>query len=189
MQETTSAVELLIVQHPSEAKHVKNTGWLLHRCVQPSRLVVAEILSAQAWQSLLQSPWSAAGPKPRSVLLYPIHEGTALAPAPVWQPAAASAGQPLRLVLLDATWRKSRKMLYNNPALQALPRLALEVDGHASAYGTWRKAERAGQLSSFEAAWLALGQLAAWPEAQAAMRAEQGANIFVNWLQLASQRP
>jgi len=59
--------------------------------------------------------------------------------------------------VLDATWRKSRKMLYLNPALQALPRLAL-VDAAPSNYRI-RKAHAPHQLSSLEAAARALGQL------------------------------
>jgi DTW domain-containing protein YfiP len=71
----------------------------------------------------------------------------------------------VRLVVLDATWRKSRKMLYLNVALQRLPRLAL-ADVPASGYHI-RKAHAPHQLSTFEAAACALAQLqgteAAWP--------------------------
>jgi DTW domain-containing protein YfiP len=63
----------------------------------------------------------------------------------------------LRLVVIDATWRKSRKMLYLNPSLAALPRLALG-DVPESAYRI-RKAHAPHQLSSFEAAAHALQQL------------------------------
>jgi DTW domain-containing protein len=63
----------------------------------------------------------------------------------------------LRLVLLDATWRKSRKMLYLNSLLQGLPRLALH-DLPPSNYRI-RKAHAPDQLSSLEAAAYALSQL------------------------------
>ena len=42
-----------------------------------------------------------------------------LAPALLHDPSR------LRLIVLDGTWRKSRKMLYRNPLLQQLPRLSL----------------------------------------------------------------
>ena len=58
--------------------------------------------------------------------------------------------QALRLVVLDGTWRKSRKMLYRNPGLQQLPRLALQ-DLPPGRYAI-RKAQAPDQLSSFEAA-------------------------------------
>jgi DTW domain-containing protein YfiP len=60
-------------------------------------------------------------------------------------------------VVLDATWRKSRKMLHQSPALQRLPRLALD-DAPAGRY-TIRKAHAPGQLSTLEATCAALAQL------------------------------
>jgi DTW domain-containing protein YfiP len=64
---------------------------------------------------------------------------------------------PVRLVVLDATWRKSRKMLYLNPLLQCLPRLSLDTT-HLSRY-LIRKAHKPGQLSTLEATCAALAQL------------------------------
>ena len=63
----------------------------------------------------------------------------------------------MRLFLLDGTWRKSRLLLHRNPWLQTLPRLALNEAPH-SAY-TIRRAQATHQLSTLEAAQLALGQL------------------------------
>lgn len=74
-------------------------------------------------------------------------------------PGAGLPGDParLRLVVLDATWRKSRKMLYLNPLLQTLPRFSL-TDVPASRY-LIRKAHLPHQLSTLEAACLALMRL------------------------------
>jgi DTW domain-containing protein YfiP len=63
----------------------------------------------------------------------------------------------LRLVVLDGTWRKSRKMLYLNPLLQQLPRLALR--DLAPSHYLIRKAHRLDQRSTLEAACAALEQL------------------------------
>ena len=63
----------------------------------------------------------------------------------------------LRPIVLDATWRKSRKMLHLNPLLQHLPRLALR-DTPASRY-LIRKAQRPDQLSTLEATCMALAQI------------------------------
>ena len=59
--------------------------------------------------------------------------------------------------MLDGTWRKSRKMLYLNPLLQQLPRLALQ-DMPASRYRI-RTAHKPDQLSTLEATCAALAQL------------------------------
>lgn len=140
---------LLVLQHPLEVANAKNSARLLHLSVAGSVLAVGEAFDAAALDALLH----ADGRVP--VLLYPESPGAAGLPAP--PPFEAAPAQRLRLVVLDATWRKSRKMLYLNPALQALPRLALR-EVAASNYRI-RKAHAPHQLSSLEAAALALGQL------------------------------
>lgn len=162
-----SAVQLLVLQHPMEVGHAKNTARLLHLCVPGSRLEVGECFEPATLQQLLHAPWpdQAADATVHPVLLYP---PTPMDPQlPVMQPPALPQEwlQQLpifRLVLIDGTWRKSRKMLYLNPALQQLPRLAL----HDLPQGRYaiRKAHAPGQLSSFEAGALALAQLHAWDD-------------------------
>ncbi|MFC4930906.1 tRNA-uridine aminocarboxypropyltransferase [Massilia sp. GCM10023247] len=138
-----SAAALLILQHPLEVGNAKNSARLLHLSIPGSVLAVGEAFEETELDTLLH----AGGRSP--VLLYP---DSANAAAPALPPAAG-----LRLVVLDATWRKSRKMLYLNPALQGLPRLALR-DMPASSYRI-RKAHAPDQLSTLEAAAHALGQV------------------------------
>ena len=139
----SSRVDLLILQHPLEVRNAKNSARLLHLCLPGSRLEVGETFPD------LHALLYADGRVP--VLLYPETPGS---PAP-----AVDVVPPdrLRLVVLDATWRKSRKMLLLNPELQRLPRLALH-DVPASAYRI-RKAHAPHQLSTLEAAALALAQM------------------------------
>jgi len=149
-----SRVELLILQHPLEVRNAKNSARLLHLCLAGSRIEVGEAFDAAALDALLH----AGGRTP--LLLYPDTPGDAalgIAPPPALDAAALARPDALRLVVLDATWRKSRKMLYANPGLQRLPRVAL-ADVPASAYRI-RKAHAPHQLSTLEAAALALGQL------------------------------
>jgi DTW domain-containing protein YfiP len=140
---------LLVLQHPLEVANAKNSARLLHLSVAGSVLAVGERFEPDQLEALLH----ADGRVP--VLLYPDTPGDANLPAPpAFEPVEADR---LRLVVLDATWRKSRKMLYLNPALQGLPRLALrEV---APSNYRIRKAHAPHQLSSLEAAALALAQL------------------------------
>ena len=139
---------LLVLQHPLEVGNAKNSARLLHLCVTGSALAVGEAFEPAALAALLH----ADGRTP--VLLYPDTADAALPAPPPFVPMPAQA---LRLVVLDATWRKSRKMLYLNPLLQRLPRLALQ-DVAPSGYRI-RKAHAPHQLSSLEAAALALAQL------------------------------
>jgi len=137
---------LLVLQHPLEVANAKNSARLLHLCVTRSRLAVGEAFDPDALVAMLH----AEGRTP--VLLYPETPGALVADT-----ASLSPPGELLIVVLDATWRKSRKMLYLNPALQRLPRLAL-TDLPASGYRI-RKAHAADQLSSMEAGAHALGQV------------------------------
>ena len=136
-------VSLLILQHRLEVHHAKGSGRLLHLCLPGSVLVAGEQFEPAALAALLHE----GGRQP--VLLYP---GAADDPA-----VLATPPQGLRLVVLDATWRKSRKMLHLNPALAALPRLSLRA--MPPSHYRIRKAHGPDQLSSLEAAAYGLMRL------------------------------
>jgi DTW domain-containing protein YfiP len=127
--------ELLILQHPAEAGHAKNTATLLALGLQQVRLLRGERFDA-----------GLAGPG--AALLYP-GDGPPAAP-----------GDITRLVLLDGSWRQSRRLLAANPWLATLPRLALPVQ--VSRYAI-RRAHRPGQLSTAEAGLHALAWLEGGP--------------------------
>lgn len=147
------AVEVLILQHPLERRQAKGSAGLLHLSLRGSQMHIGEIFAPTALQD-----WLHAGGK-TPVLLYPAtaagpHD---LLPAAALTPAMLAAPETLRLVVLDGTWRKSRKMLYLNPLLQQLPRLSLQAMP-ASHYRI-RKAHQPDQLSTLEASCYALTQL------------------------------
>ena len=164
-------VEVLILQHPLEVNHAKGSARLLHLSLAGSRLLTGEVFdlptllgapaahAAAADTASAAAPASASGPR-RSILLYPdTPPGPAgdLAAPPPLAPAWLLAPARLRLVVLDGTWRKSRKLLQLNPALQRLPRLALQ--GMPASRYLIRKAHRPDQLSTLEATCAALAQL------------------------------
>lgn len=139
-----TATEVVIWQHPSEQDHPKGSARLLHLCLPNSRIVVGEQITPAA---LDIDPL-------RCALLYPSAGGEAARRR--GGEAARAAGSVDQLLLLDGTWRKSRRMYYLNPWLQDLPRLSLAAV--ESAYRV-RRAEQRYQLSTFEAAVLALQTL------------------------------
>jgi DTW domain-containing protein YfiP len=147
---TLSACHVLILQHPLEQHHAKNSARLLHLSLPGSRLVVGEAFDEAALQALLTEPRY-------TVLLYPPTEYEShAAPEPLDTLQLADPAS-VRLVVLDATWRKSRKMLHQSPALQRLPRLTL-AEVPAQRYAI-RKAHKPAQLSTLEATCAALAQL------------------------------
>ncbi len=147
-------VEVLILQHPLETDHPKGTARLLQLSLPGSRLLTGELLDPAELQP--------SGKRRHNLLLYPDVPSDRASgwPAPPALPAQwLRDPSQLRLVVLDGTWQKSRRMLHLNPALQQLPRLSLQ-DLPASNYRI-RRAHRAGQLSTLEAVCAALIQLEA----------------------------
>lgn len=148
-----NVVEVLILQHPLEVANAKNSARLLHLSLAHSRIEVGEVFEAERLRAMLADGR-------RSLLLYPdspADAGLGVAVPPPLDAEWLKTPEQLRLVVLDATWRKSRKMLYLNPMLQQLPRLPLR-DTPASHY-LIRKAHLPDQLSTLEASAYALAQL------------------------------
>jgi DTW domain-containing protein YfiP len=155
----TSEVTLLILQHPMEVDNAKGSARLLHLSVAGSVMATGEQFDAEVLQRLLAQD----GRTP--VLLYPELPGEralGIAVPPPLDGALLAAPSRLLLVVLDGTWRKSRKMLYQNPLLQALPRLPL-TQMPASHY-LIRKAHAPDQLSTLEASCHALARLERAPQ-------------------------
>ncbi|RVU47825.1 DTW domain-containing protein [Rubrivivax rivuli] len=138
---------VLVLQHPQEQRQAKNSVGLLRLSLAHCEVVVGERFTPEGLAALLHRP----GRQTR--LLYP--DGPA-APAPqVPAPAPQQAAWPVRLVVIDATWRKSLRLLLEHPALAALPRLALPAPP-PTRYRAIRAARRPDHVSTLEATVQAL---------------------------------
>ena len=119
---------MLILQLPLQVENAKGSARLLHPSLPHSRLVTGEVFDLQTLLTAPLKPQAVAGNPKHAILLYPDtpqDKALGLATAPVLAPALLLDPSRLRLIVLDGTWRKSRKMLYRNPLLQQLPRLSL----------------------------------------------------------------
>src|SRR5690625_101376 len=101
VQPVQNRVPVLILQHPKEAGSAKNTARLLHLSLSNSALHVDETFCARRLMELL-------GDGKTNVLLYPNSADPALPETPGFDavPDPDSGMNNLRLVVLDATWRK-----------------------------------------------------------------------------------
>lgn len=144
---TAHHTEVLVLQHPQEQRHAKNSVRLLHLSLAHCEVVVGEHFAPEALQALLQRPGRVTR------LLYPDVPAAPAPPSP-----EPTQGVPMRLVVLDATWRKSLRMLLEHPALAALPRLSLDAPAQTR-YRAIRSARRADQISTLEATVQALAML------------------------------
>jgi DTW domain-containing protein len=135
---------LLILQDADEADQAKGTAALLARCLSHVELQVGE---------RFQPPPSLDG----FVLLYPRTAGTQRGSSRALAASVATNAASTTLVVLDGTWRGSRRLLALNPWLQALPRFALDAPP-PSRY-IIRRAHADAQRSTLEACALALAAL------------------------------
>lgn len=158
-------LDILILQHPMETSNAKNSARLLHLSLPHSHLAIGEVFEKDELDALLFAPSSLPSASDDNATVQPVLLYTEDASMPAvsrfnprtWQVDDQAPLNRMRLVILDGTWRKSRKMLFENPQLQALPRLALR-DTPTSQY-TIRKAHKPEQLSTLEASGYALMQL------------------------------
>jgi DTW domain-containing protein YfiP len=144
---TDHRTEVLVLQHPQEQRQAKNSVAMLRLSLAQCEVVIGERFEPATLAALLHRPGRNA------LLLYP---DVPAVPAP--SPPATDAGACLRLVVLDATWRKSLRMLFEHPVLAALPRLSLDTPA-PTRYRVIRAARRANQVSTLEATVQALAML------------------------------
>lgn len=149
---TSHRTEVLVLQHPQEQRQAKNSVALLRLSLAQCEVVVGERFAPGELAALLHRPGR------DTWLLYP---DVPAASAPVQAEAGGAGGEgPMRLVVIDATWRKSLRMLLEHPALLALPRLTLAAPA-PTCYRAIRAARRADQVSTLEATVQALSMLEA----------------------------
>lgn len=136
-----SRTRVVLLQHPREARVA----------ICSARLARVALENAELHRGLSFEDH----PRVRELVAAP---GTALL-FPGGVPAdEAAAVAPRTLVVIDGTWLQAEKMLEANPAVAALPRIAIPP-GRPSGYGALRREPAEGHLSTIEAVALALGAL------------------------------
>ena len=96
-----------ILQHPHESKHALGTARIASLCLQDCELAIASHHKTAELVAAQENP----------ILLYP---------GPDSIPLDSLLGDQARpLIVIDATWRKSRRMLLESPSLAKLPRYCL----------------------------------------------------------------
>jgi len=103
-----SRTRFVLVRHRQERFKTSNTGRLLARCLPET---------AVADWSGRGEPWAPPTLPPGAVLLFPGEDAL--------PPSALATSAPITVVLIDGTWKQSRKMARMVPGLSALPRVAL----------------------------------------------------------------
>lgn len=135
---------VVVLQHPSEARHALNTARLAVLGLSGARRLVGEHFRREQWAEPGWAPH----------VLFPGEGAQVVTPG-----CPAAAGGPIQLIVPDGTWTHARKLLHINPELAALPRVMLPA-GLTTRYRV-RHADIAGALSTIEAVTHALNAIEA----------------------------
>ncbi|BBN60130.1 DTW domain-containing protein [Hydrogenovibrio marinus] len=149
LPELDNQVELAFLQHPLEQNQVKGTAWLTHASLSQSHFLVGEQFSSDELSNLIHNK--------HTFLLYPASEEESVTTYSAEQVREQFPLKDCRVLILDGTWKKTRKMLYLNPELAALPRIMLQPQ-QPSEYSI-RKQKNAQTLSTLEAVMALLSEL------------------------------
>lgn len=136
--------QLLILQHPSEVEHKKNSVRVLSLVIPNTRVYVGE---TQDDFAVLRNELARCD-KP-IYLVYPSQQSVSVETQAI--PADCV------LLLIDGTWRKAFKILQLNPWLAQYPAVHL-AEGYESRYRI-RKSSRSDSLSTLEASAYMLSAL------------------------------
>lgn len=132
---------LHILQDPSEEKKAIGTARILTLSLNRVKLTIGEVFEKQDFDLN------------NSYLLFPSDD--AIAVEQLTQ--HANFNENSTFILLDGSWKKAYKLLMNNPFLQQLPKISINVS-HKSNYRL-RKSPRDDGLSTVEAGYYLLSQL------------------------------
>ena len=155
-----SRINLVILQHPQEAKHHKNTVQLLKLNIPNCRIFMG---NDDDFDLLAHPEFSNITAK-NTLLLYPQENSVELCRDSIQQDFAHSSNnsQTLNLVVIDSNWKKSKKIFLTNPWLHSLKSYHLLLNDTPSIYQI-RKKRQAHFRSTLEATVMALNILEDYP--------------------------
>ena len=142
-----SAIELIILQHPTEVKNAIGTARILALSLPYCQIFVGENFTEHnELNTILQD-------KSRPCyLLYPSDNSI-----PASELSTHALATHARFIIIDGTWRKAYKILQSSANVLALP--AVRCDAAGESNYTIRKTSIAGGLSTVEAGYLLLSSL------------------------------
>lgn len=118
-QRLPNQLKWCFLQHPSEVKEAKGSLTLARLCLPQAQWFVGEVFEAH------HPLWAWLASKTQVYLLYPPTQefsGELVAAECLGE---ALCSPEIGVLVLDGTWRKTRKMLFLNPRLAQLARLSI----------------------------------------------------------------
>ena len=145
-----SGVKFILLMHPKEAKHQRTgTGRITHVTLTDSEILVGLDFSKNArLQQLL------ADPQYFPVVLYPGEDAWTADKAGF---AESVGGRKLLVLVIDATWFCSRKVIECSPFLLKLPRLSFS--GQYRSEFTFKREPKPEYISTIESCYYLIKEL------------------------------
>lgn len=139
-----TGIKFIFLMHPKEAKHQRTgTGRISHVALKDSEILVGLDFSKDArLNELLQDK------QYYPVLLYPGDEALKASDETL---AEKAKGKTLLVIIIDATWFCSRKIIEHTPSLLLLPRLTFA--GSYESIFTFKKEPRPEYISTIESCY------------------------------------
>lgn len=134
LQQINNKFPITVLRHKSEAGHALNTVNILKKSLRRILVVDGEIFD----ENIIPE---------NSFLIYPSEDAAPLENVNIPESA--------QLILLDGSWKKTRKILYLNPWLLKLPKISLPLQN--SRYYLRKQKDRG--FSTLEAVYTALSEL------------------------------
>ncbi|OOE93327.1 hypothetical protein BZG76_04830 [Salinivibrio sp. AR647] len=150
----TNTIPVIILQHPDEVAHPKNSACLLALALEHCERWIGEDFSEhRALNEKL------ARSQRRYAVLYPGEHAIAL--SSLTKPLASAKESdreiPWGIILLDGTWKKAYKLYQLSKNLHDLP--TVKITTMPPSQYTIRKSSKPGALSTLEAGFAALSEL------------------------------
>lgn len=152
-----SEIELVILQHPNEAKNPIGTARILDLSLANCQIIIGEDFSHNdTLNDILASD------DRDCYLLYPREDSIAVTALCGNKLIAEERSKKITCILLDSTWRKAYRMYQVSTNLHVLSAIRLQAE-LPSQYKI-RQSSKAGGLSTVEAGYLLLTELDKQPE-------------------------
>ena len=165
----SSNIKIIILQHPLESKHAKNSAKLVNLCINHCQLVIGETCEDFAHiQEIVQEIVQEKVPQKTQnrltqeqaqkqiYLVYPSLQAQNIEQFKTSQSKYANR-KDITLIFIDASWRKAHKIWQLNPWLQKLPTLTF-ANAPKTRYQI-RKHKKETSLSTLEAVAYCLEQI------------------------------
>lgn len=134
--------EVIILQHADERKHPKNTAQLLHLSLKNSHIIRDKNFNTIVEELIKKKNYALVFPETNTLSKE--------------QSTSNSLEEMHGIILIDGTWKKAKKIYYENRTLQTLPKICIKNKENQYII---RKSPTESALSTYEAAYFALKEL------------------------------